>query len=202
MIDQAMRRFGMPMGPLELLDQIGLDVAWHITKPLQPYFGSRFQVGPAFEAMHNAGYVGQKAGRGFYVYGRKRPADNPPVPVLIRHAMGSSARTGGLRREDRRAISNRLVSLMVNEAAACLGEGLAADAAAIDLAMVLGTGWAPHRGGPLRYADDGGLPAILRVLEEFAQPCEELRRRAETGERFYEPSRVSDPRRLEESAMS
>jgi 3-hydroxyacyl-CoA dehydrogenase/enoyl-CoA hydratase/3-hydroxybutyryl-CoA epimerase len=114
--------------------------------------------------------------------------------------MGNAPRPGMLQGGDRLAIQNRLVALMVNEAAACFGEGLAADAAAIDLAMVLGTGWAPHRGGPLRYADDRGLPVILHELEQFASPCEELRRRADAGETFYEPA--SESRQVEEGALS
>jgi 3-hydroxyacyl-CoA dehydrogenase/enoyl-CoA hydratase/3-hydroxybutyryl-CoA epimerase len=82
--------------------------------------------------------------------------------------------------------------LMVNEAAACLAEGLAPSADVIDLAMVMGTGWAPHRGGPLRYADDRGAGDIVKTLETLAQqigprfePCTELRRRAESGGLFY-----------------
>jgi 3-hydroxyacyl-CoA dehydrogenase/enoyl-CoA hydratase/3-hydroxybutyryl-CoA epimerase len=85
-----------------------------------------------------------------------------------------------------------MVLLMVNEAAAYLAEGLAASADVIDLAMVLGTGWAPHRGGPLRYADDRGFSDIVKTLDNLAkrlgprfEPCMELRRRAATGEPFY-----------------
>jgi 3-hydroxyacyl-CoA dehydrogenase/enoyl-CoA hydratase/3-hydroxybutyryl-CoA epimerase len=88
----------------------------------------------------------------------------------------------------------RMVLLMVNEAAACLGEGLASDAGHIDLAMVLGTGWAPHRGGPLRYADDRGPGEVVRALADLAQrlgprfePSADLRRRAASGELFREP---------------
>ena len=80
-----------------------------------------------------------------------------------------------------------MVLLMCNEAAACLGEGLAAPADTIDLAMVLGTGWAPHRGGPLRYATDRGLDEVVRTLARLAQrlgprfePCAELRQQAQT----------------------
>ena len=81
---------------------------------------------------------------------------------------------------------------MVNEAAACLGEGLAEDAQTIDLAVVLGTGWAPHRGGPLHYADTYGLARAVETLKGFAprfgphfEPCAELQRRAANSEPFY-----------------
>ncbi len=88
-----------------------------------------------------------------------------------------------------------MVLLMVNEAALGLSEGLTASASAIDLAMVLGTGWAPHRGGPLRYADDRGLPDIVQALTTLAtrhgrrfEPCAELKRRAEANEPFTQPA--------------
>ena len=87
-----------------------------------------------------------------------------------------------------------MVLLMVNEAAAAVGEGLVATPDLIDRAMVFGTGWAPHRGGPLRYADDRGLADVVRVLTDLSQrvgprfaPCAELARRAEAGERFRTP---------------
>jgi 3-hydroxyacyl-CoA dehydrogenase/enoyl-CoA hydratase/3-hydroxybutyryl-CoA epimerase len=85
----------------------------------------------------------------------------------------------------------RLVLGMVNEAAVALSEGLAEDAATLDLAMIFGTGWAPHRGGPLRYADDRSLTDVVRALEGLAgrlgprfTPCAELKRRAGAGQRF------------------
>jgi 3-hydroxyacyl-CoA dehydrogenase/enoyl-CoA hydratase/3-hydroxybutyryl-CoA epimerase len=87
----------------------------------------------------------------------------------------------------------RMVLLMVSEAAAVLGEQLADDAQAIDLAMVLGTGWAPHRGGPLHYADHVGLSKVVETLVDLArrygehyEPCAELKRRAFEGSAFNE----------------
>jgi 3-hydroxyacyl-CoA dehydrogenase/enoyl-CoA hydratase/3-hydroxybutyryl-CoA epimerase len=184
-VDEAMRRFGMPMGPLELLDQVGLDVAAHIARTLQPAFGTRFAPNPVFARMAEHGWLGQKSGAGFYLHRGKTKKVHPPAAALIQGEAEalSDAPTGEAR--------ERLVGLMVNEAAACLAEGLVTDAGTIDLAMVLGTGWAPHRGGPLRYADDWGAGEVVRVLTGLArrlgprfEPCPELRRRAETGERF------------------
>ena len=87
-----------------------------------------------------------------------------------------------------RTARERMVGLMVNEAAACFGEGLADSAGTIDLAMVLGTGWAPHRGGPLRYGEDVGFGKVVELLEDLGQrfggrfePCEALRRLAGQG---------------------
>jgi 3-hydroxyacyl-CoA dehydrogenase/enoyl-CoA hydratase/3-hydroxybutyryl-CoA epimerase len=190
-IDEAMRRFGMPMGPLELLDQVGLDVAAHIASAMRPLFGQRFPPDTIFERMQELGWLGQKSGTGFYVYEGKKKEPNLGLSDLLaaeknEEADVTVALPPALQAQEAR---ERLVLLMVNEAAACLGEGLA-DAATIDLAMVLGTGWAPHRGGPLHYADQK-LPHADRKLEETAhrlgsrfQPCEELRRRYGQGEPF------------------
>jgi 3-hydroxyacyl-CoA dehydrogenase/enoyl-CoA hydratase/3-hydroxybutyryl-CoA epimerase len=185
-VEEAMRRFGMPMGPLELLDQVGLDVAANIALTLQPAFGTRFTPNPVFTRMVEHGWLGQKSGAGFYQYRGKAKNVHAAAAALVQ---GEAGALPDVPAEEAR---ERMVELMVNEAAACLAEGLVSDAATIDLAMVLGTGWAPHRGGPLRYADDRGAGEVVRVLVEFAQrlgprfePCPELRRRAETGEPFY-----------------
>jgi 3-hydroxyacyl-CoA dehydrogenase/enoyl-CoA hydratase/3-hydroxybutyryl-CoA epimerase len=185
-IDETMRRFGMPMGPLELLDQVGLDVAAHIARMLQPALAARFAPNAVFAQMVEHGWLGQKSGAGFYQYQGKTKKVQAAAVALVQ---GESDVLPDIPTAEAR---ERMVGLMANEAAACLAEGLAADAATIDLAMVLGTGWAPHRGGPLRYADDRGVGEVVRVLAELAQrlgprfePCPELRRRAESGELFY-----------------
>jgi 3-hydroxyacyl-CoA dehydrogenase/enoyl-CoA hydratase/3-hydroxybutyryl-CoA epimerase len=131
---------------------------------------------------------------GFYRYRRRARKVNEAALAALRGepTAAPSAREAlppaGQMEEARR----RMVSLMVNEAALCLSEGIARDAAVIDLALVLGTGWAPHRGGPLRYADDQGAARVVQTLTELAgrlgprfQPCAELRRRADSGEPFY-----------------
>jgi 3-hydroxyacyl-CoA dehydrogenase/enoyl-CoA hydratase/3-hydroxybutyryl-CoA epimerase len=191
-IDQAMRRFGMPMGPLELIDQVGLDVAAHIARSMEPLFGDRFPPPDAFQRMQDRGWLGQKSGIGFYRYqGKKKRVNEGAVAILHEKSLAPA----GSRREVRSAgehtdrARERMVYLMVNEAAACLGEGLAENASAIDLAMVLGTGWAPHRGGPLQYGRDYGYDRIVSRMQELAQdlgarfePCAELRRLATQGQ--------------------
>jgi 3-hydroxyacyl-CoA dehydrogenase/enoyl-CoA hydratase/3-hydroxybutyryl-CoA epimerase len=185
LIDRAMRRFGMPAGPLELLDQVGLDVAAHIAGALAPAFADRLEPNPAFERLAGEGWLGRKSGRGFYVYRRGRKwgpnlaaqeyvrggPPRPAEPATPDQLMGSARQ--------------RLVLPMVNEAAACLGERVAESADVIDLALVLGSGWAPHRGGPLTYGREVGYAAMVRSLEELArrygprfEPCAELRRLA------------------------
>jgi 3-hydroxyacyl-CoA dehydrogenase/enoyl-CoA hydratase/3-hydroxybutyryl-CoA epimerase len=190
-IDGIMRRFGMPMGPLELLDQIGLDVAAHVAQAVAPAFATRFTPHPALEELCQMGFLGQKSGAGFYHYaGRKRRVNSQALSLLEKNSHG-----GGLpsRALDPREALDRMVLPMVNEAAACLAGELAASADVIDLAMILGTGWAPHRGGPLRYADDRGIKDVVRGMEFLAErigprfePGSELRRRAASGEQFYQ----------------
>jgi len=196
-IDKGMRRFGMPMGPLELLDQIGLDVAAHVARSLGPVLEGRFGTNPAFEKMREHGWLGQKSGRGFYTHrGRARTPNRLAENLLRAPAPGDGGAVSRALPPEARASEarERLVLLMVNEAAMAFGEGLAERAEVIDLAMVLGTGWAPHRGGPLRYADERGLAAVVEALDGLAalhgrrfEPCAELKKRAESGGRFTRP---------------
>jgi 3-hydroxyacyl-CoA dehydrogenase/enoyl-CoA hydratase/3-hydroxybutyryl-CoA epimerase len=191
LIDEAMRRFGMLVGPLELLDQIGLDVAAHVAATLQPVFAGRGEPSPVFERMTEKSWLGQKSGLGFYRYQRRRPRVHQAAQEVLRGLSGQQVEMA-TPAELMATARERMVCLSVNEAALCLSEGLAENAAAIDLAMVLGSSWAPHRGGPLRYADERGLSELVRVLADLAsrrgprfEPCPELRRRAEAGEPFH-----------------
>jgi 3-hydroxyacyl-CoA dehydrogenase/enoyl-CoA hydratase/3-hydroxybutyryl-CoA epimerase len=190
-IDQTMRKFGMPMGPLELLDQVGLDVAAHIARAVGPAFGGRIKPHPDLQIMVEFGWLGQKSGQGFYRYRGKKKTVNAEALAKLGRQVRLKA-TPEMKASWMREARERMVLLMVNEAAACLSEGLAERADVIDLALVLGTGWAPHRGGPLRYADDRGVDDVVKALDELSQrrgprftPCAELRRRAETKEAFY-----------------
>lgn len=135
-IDEAMLGFGMPMGPLRLLDEIGLDVAAHVADTMSAAFGDRFAPPVLLADLVRAGHLGKKSGRGFYRHGRGReipgtfarpPRDLPDITT----------------------IAARLNQLMVDESKRCLEEGIVRDADTIDLAMILGTGYAPFRGGPL-----------------------------------------------------
>jgi 3-hydroxyacyl-CoA dehydrogenase / enoyl-CoA hydratase / 3-hydroxybutyryl-CoA epimerase len=192
LIDQSMRRFGMPMGPFELLDQVGLDVATHIARSMGPIFAKRWTGNSAleglpetFEQFQRKQWLGQKSGLGFYRYHHGKKKVNCEATSLL-PAIERQDAALGIRTLPRAAqiaqARERLVLLMVNEAAACVGEGLVADDETLDLAMVLGTGWAPHRGGPLRHATDRGVAEVVGALEalegilgpRFA-PCARLR---------------------------
>jgi 3-hydroxyacyl-CoA dehydrogenase/enoyl-CoA hydratase/3-hydroxybutyryl-CoA epimerase len=191
-IDRLLRRFGMPMGPLELLDQIGLDVAAHVARLVRQQLGRPAEEGGVFAKMKDAGWLGQKSGVGFYVHKGRKATPHRAAEELVRSSFSGSSISANLPEAARLAEAReRLVLLTVNEAAAVLGDGLAADSDTVDLAMVMGTGWAPHRGGPLRYAEDRGVADVVRTLEQLAarhgprfEPRPELKRRASSGEPF------------------
>lgn len=193
-IDAVMRRFGMPMSPLQVLDQVGLDVAAHIAAAMQPHLGERYAPNPTFQRLSASGWLGQKTGAGFYRYrGGKGVVNRDVLPLVRQETPPTAAALRVLSRDVRRQQAReRLVLLMVNEAAALLGAGLVATPQELDLALILGTGWAPHRGGPLHYADAYGVARVVETLTDFAhrfgphyEPCEELRRRAAENRPFY-----------------
>lgn len=137
-IDQAMLDFGMPMGPLRLLDEVGLDVAMHVARTLAAAFPERMELPNVVGKLLAAGHTGRKGGSGFYVYDNAAPAVN---------AEAIGFRTGSESAPD--DAQEILSSLMTEEARLCLAEGIAESAEDIDLAMVMGTGYPPFRGGPL-----------------------------------------------------
>jgi len=140
-IDDAMLEFGMPMGPMRLLDEIGLDVAVHVAKTLADAFPDRFPKSHALDEMVAAGHLGRKTGLGFYRY-----KDGKEVLVKAERAM-----------PQHESLQTKLASLLSQEAMRCLKEGIARSADDIDLAMVLGTGYPPFRGGPITFARDTGI---------------------------------------------
>lgn len=185
-MDAAMKGFGMPMGPFALMDQVGLDTARHVGAVLQSAFGERIGGETAvIDAMVAAERLGQKNGRGFYRYrdGRRTVID-PAVYDLI-----GSPKAQEIPAE---TLQERLVLSMINEAAVCLEEGVVAAPRDIDVAMVMGTGFPPFRGGLLRHADAVGVPIIADRLARLAdahgvrfRPAEILQRMVREQRRFH-----------------
>jgi 3-hydroxyacyl-CoA dehydrogenase/enoyl-CoA hydratase/3-hydroxybutyryl-CoA epimerase len=167
-IDAAMREFGMPMGPFEVLDEVGLDVAKNAAEVLTRAFPGRMTLSPILDKMVTAKRLGKKSGLGFY---RHRGKERKEAPGLRRFL--------GLRRArrplSRELLAERMVLAMINEAARCMEEEIVSDAGMLDLAMVFGAGFPPFRGGPLRYADSIGVAKIEGRMSAM---------RAEGGERF------------------
>ena len=155
-IDKALKKFGMPMGPLELLDQVGLDVAAHVADSLNSLSPEPSPTGARLHEMVASGHIGRKSGQGFYQYskGAKKPGRAVKPPGIAAH----------LSSED---IRDRVVLRLVNEAAKCLQDGVVSESWMVDLGMVLGTGFAPFLGGPLRMCDLRGYGDAVAKLEYF-----------------------------------
>ena len=185
-IDECMLDFGMPMGPLRLIDEVGLDVCNHVAMDLATKFSDRMEAPTVLAHMVADKLFGKKSGRGFYVHakGAGEPDVNPDVDQY--HHDASCAK---LSRDE---LQSRMVLLMVNEGARCLEEGVAAEAADVDFGMIMGTGFAPFRGGPLRFADAAGIKQLVDDMKALAgkgelrfTPCNLLQTMAGTGRTFY-----------------
>jgi len=181
-VDRAMREWGMPMGPLRLADEIGLDVSAKVGHILHAAFGDRLPFPEWLDKLPESGRLGVKSGRGIYRYEGRRERG---VDASIYSEIG---RAPSIHDVDLAALADRLVLPMVNEAARCLAEGVVDSAGSIDLAMIFGTGFPPYRGGLCRWADGEGGEAILTRLERLAEqvgprlaPADELRRIVDLG---------------------
>jgi 3-hydroxyacyl-CoA dehydrogenase/enoyl-CoA hydratase/3-hydroxybutyryl-CoA epimerase len=185
-IDKAMVDFGMPMGPMALLDEVGIDVAAKVGAILKEHFADRIQQSRVVDALYATQRVGKKGGKGLYLYqdGKRNEPDREVYKVLAIQSPHPA---------DAKAVVERMVLPMINEAALILDEKIVGSAAELDLAMIMGTGFPPFRGGLLRYADSLGAPTIVARLSELASrlgrrfaPSEPLRRLAQRGAGFYE----------------
>jgi 3-hydroxyacyl-CoA dehydrogenase/enoyl-CoA hydratase/3-hydroxybutyryl-CoA epimerase len=148
-IDEVAVRFGMPMGPIELVDSVGLDVVSHVSKVL----GTDMS-GPAAErvaGLIEQGHLGRKSGRGMYTW-----VDGKAQKDASGNAPPADAQ-------------DRLILSMVNEAVACLSDKVVSDADLLDAGVIFGTGFAPFRGGPIQYARERGIAAVVTRLEELAE---------------------------------
>ena len=148
-IDATMEAFGMPMGPIELADQVGLDVGLHVANVLKAEVKDRAlpDVPAWFEDLVKKGSLGKKSGKGVYIW-----KDGKPV------------KAEGEARPDK-ALEDRLVLALLNAVADCMAAGLVEDADAADAGMIFGTGFAPFRGGPLNYAKKVGIAEVVAKLE-------------------------------------
>ena len=185
-IDKAMVGFGMPMGPMALLDEVGIDVAAKVGVILKERFSGRIQQSRVVDMLYADHRLGKKGGKGLYVYEEgKRKAPDPAVYRLLSVTAPHPA--------DAKQVVERMVLSMISEAALILQEKIVASAAELDLAMIMGTGFPPFRGGLLRYADSLGAQSIVARLEELTKrhgarfaPSEPLRRLAQRNAKFYE----------------
>ncbi len=167
-LDRALVRFGFKVGPITLLDEVGIDVAAKVSKVMHEAFGERLAPPGAIQDVLAAGRLGRKNKQGFYTYGHGKKHVDETVYDLL---------PGGRERKPFPAeeLVERIALPMVNEAIRCVEEKVVRSARDADMAAVFGIGFPPFRGGPLRYADALGAAALLGKLEAL---------RAKHGERF------------------
>jgi 3-hydroxyacyl-CoA dehydrogenase/enoyl-CoA hydratase/3-hydroxybutyryl-CoA epimerase len=184
-VDEAMVDWGFPVGPIMLLDEVGIDVAQKASKTMLDAFGERMRPPEALQKVIDDGRLGRKNGRGFYTYGEKKKRVDPGVYRLL---------PGGEKRKrfDRHEIQDRLVLQFCNEAALCLEKGILRSARDGDIGAIFGLGFPPFRGGPYRYMDAEGSGEIVRRMREWEQklghrfkPAQILVDKAAKGEPFY-----------------
>jgi len=202
-IDNALVQWGMPMGPLRLIDEIGLDIAIDIGATLEKAYGPRDHVSTVLLWLRDRQMLGRKTGSGFFKYDGKAQTPNESLVKWRRGLHGEPEGAEGPnippdRHRDPRLrlgeedLARRLVLLMVNEAARCVEEKIIDSPEDTDYGMILGTGFAPFRGGPLRFAEHLGLKKVVDELQRLSEaekkflPCEILKGHARDGTRFYE----------------
>jgi 3-hydroxyacyl-CoA dehydrogenase/enoyl-CoA hydratase/3-hydroxybutyryl-CoA epimerase len=188
-LDRVMVRFGFPVGPVTLLDEVGLDVAAKAAAVMQQAFGERMAPAPALARLVEAGRLGRKAGKGFFSY-RKGKKEEPDPQVY--ELLGVKP----LAAVDEGEVEQRLLYPLLNEAAAATAEGVVRRPRDGDVGAVFGIGFPPFRGGPLRLIDALGAPAVVATLEELARahgprftPAAALVERAAGGAPYYGEAR-------------
>ena len=200
-IDSALVKFGFPVGPMQLLDEVGIDVGAKIGPILQADLGERFSAPAAFDKLLADGRLGKKANKGFYQYQKKsfvntlqdrtkgiKPGQKQ-VDDSIYDLLNVSP-TGNLSVSE---ISKRCTFMMLNEAARCVDEGIVRSARDGDIGAIFGIGFPPFLGGPLRYIDALGVKSVVAQLTQWAEqygerysPCQALITMAENDQRYYD----------------
>jgi 3-hydroxyacyl-CoA dehydrogenase/enoyl-CoA hydratase/3-hydroxybutyryl-CoA epimerase len=156
-IDKAATDFGMPMGPVELADTVGLDICQSVAQNLSAAYG--IEVPEGLNKFVSSKQLGKKSGRGFYNYDKGKPVKDKDADL-----------------GDQKMIQNRLVFRFLNESAACLKEGIVADKDLLDAGIIFGTGFAPFRGGPMHHSLQEGVESLVAAMSDYE---------AKFGERFH-----------------
>jgi 3-hydroxyacyl-CoA dehydrogenase / enoyl-CoA hydratase / 3-hydroxybutyryl-CoA epimerase len=185
-LDKALVEFGFPVGPITLLDEVGIDVAQKVGPLMESAFGKRMAAPRALEKVVAEGRLGRKNKKGFYTYdGKKKKEVDVSVYELLPHGRNRKSL-------DSREMAERCTLQMVNEAVRCLGEGILRSARDGDVGAIFGLGFPPFLGGPFRYADSLGPAELLRRLEHYQDkygerftPAPYLLDMVKAGKTFY-----------------
>ena len=185
-IDQSLVKFGFPVGPVKLLDEVGIDVGTKIGPILQAQFGDRFASNPGFNKILADDRKGKKNKRGFYDYSGKKPGKEVDSSIYTLLGITPASK---MRHEQ---ISERCVLLMLNEAAMCLDDGVVRNARDGDIGAIFGIGFPPFLGGPFRYMHTLGIAHVVARLEHYQglfgdkfTPAHSLKKMLEEGRSFY-----------------
>ena len=180
-IDKLIYKFGMPMGPFTLADEVGIDVCYKVAKILHGAYGDRVVVSDLLRVIYEEKkLLGKKAGKGFFVHGKEKTVNAElPLPAAKSNISDET-------------IIDRCILLMVNEAAMALEEGMIERAEYLDMAMIMGTGFPAFRGGLLRYADSLGAAEVVARLKQLEKthgkrfkPAKLLVTMGKSGKTFY-----------------
>lgn len=197
-IDKALVKFGFPVGPMTLLDEVGIDVGSKVATILFEAFGERFALPSVMDKLNADGRKGKKNQKGFYLYGKEAKRTffdkitgtrkGKQVDVSVYRVLGKAASS----KLSEQAISERCVIQLLNEAARCLDDGIVRNPRDGDIGMIFGTGYPPFQGGPFRYMDSMGIAALVEKLETHQvkygdrfEPCQLLKDMAAEGKTFY-----------------
>ncbi|OAN18572.1 multifunctional fatty acid oxidation complex subunit alpha [Photobacterium jeanii] len=183
-LDNALLDFGFPVGPITLLDEVGVDIGAKIMPILVAELGERFKGPDVFETLLNDNRKGRKSGKGFYLYdSKKKEVDKTVYKLLNLEPQQHLAAID---------VAQRCSLMMLNEAVRCLDEGVIRSPRDGDIGAIFGIGFPPFLGGPFRYMDQLGIPRVVELLNEYKDkygerftPCEKLVAMASEGQRFY-----------------
>lgn len=181
-IEHAATAFGLPMGPLELLDEVGLDIAAHAATSLHAAYGERMRSSGMVARMLAANFKGKKSGAGFFQY-EKDPKTGRPRKVGLNPRLSEFAERGATAVLDDAVLTDRLALALVNEAALCLQEKVVSTASELDLATVFGLGFPPFHGGAMRYVHSRGAASIVTSLRRMSE-SDDVRSRDGARQRF------------------
>ncbi len=160
-LEEVLLKFGLPMSPFELGDEVGNDISYKVSHIFEKAYGERMRPPQLLEAMHERKLFGKKNGKGFYIYHGKDKKENPEIQELLK---AYPKQTREISDEE---IVERVVFLMVNEAWRCLQEHIVDNPDTVDLAMIMGTGFPPFRGGLMQYANEVGTDKIIERLKHY-----------------------------------
>lgn len=186
-LEKAMLNFGMPMSPFILADEVGNDVGYKVSKVFHHAYGDRMVVPKIIELMNENQLFGKKSGKGFYIYEKNKPTKPNPEAEKLRNSLIKE----GIQVPDS-DIQHRVMLMMINEAARCLSEKIISNPSYLDMALIMGIGFPPYRGGLLRYADKLGISYVVERLQRFQElygdrfaPCDFLLDMHRSNKTFY-----------------